>query len=88
MQRKYSLDDIEKMRRAISAKLGPRTSSTNMTIGGLSQSEKAAQVEDMLRTYILTGSDPDEMAALWGQYIDPRPGYAAYNLSPSIEGDY
>ncbi len=52
--RKYSLDEIDKMRGAL------RTLCIHLEVPYLPK-EKNAEIEDQLRTYMLNGTDPDEL---------------------------
>ena len=72
MERKYSVSEIDKMRKAISTKVWAGVRIVwSADMGGRSwQSEPSveeraalrARVEDELRTYMLNGTDPEELS--------------------------
>lgn len=53
-QRKYSIAEIDALRKAISERLSYRE-------GSYKPSERAAEIEDMLRTHMLNGTSLEEM---------------------------
>lgn len=52
--RKYTVDEIDAMREALSWRL------LNIA-GGRTPAERAAEIEDQLRTHIMNGTDPEEL---------------------------
>ncbi len=73
MQRKYTVDEIDRMRAALT-KRHPINESFTVCVGGWDdgpqepteetyrrRAERSAHVENELRTYMLNGTDPDEI---------------------------
>lgn len=63
MIRKYSVDDIKLMRKAIFLMLPPEAIGTEET-------QISLLIEARLQTHILAGTDPEELAALAGDLVD------------------
>lgn len=66
MQRRYTLTEIDQMRRAVETKwlfgLWPHEMTGSQYTGRTyCESEKAAGVEEMLRTYMAAGMGPEDM---------------------------
>jgi len=60
-QRKYSLDELDRMRRAISVELWPRGTFRGPVFGYVPEGEQSLAIEDRLRTYMLNGTTPEEL---------------------------
>ncbi len=72
MQRKYTVDEIDRMRRALVGRhpirevmicnVGTGETESRPSEGtNRRRAERQARVEDELRTYMLNGTDPDEI---------------------------
>lgn len=68
-ERKYTVEEIDRMRRLVEASLFPLPGSLAL----YDHLDKADSVEDRLRTYMLNGTEPDELA----QQVWRRLGMAA-----------
>jgi hypothetical protein len=56
--RQYSVDEIARMRKAVSMLLHP------VALSAYRGPSKIAEIEDQLRTYMLNGTDPEELEEL------------------------
>lgn len=61
-ERKYSVAEIDRMRAAISATFPCSWVFKGDGSPGRREPDYSAQIEDRLRTYMLAGVDPDELA--------------------------
>lgn len=61
-QRRYSIDEIDSMRASLIALINPLPV-TGVSYGGRGREEIAAEAEDRLRTHMLNGTDPKDLAA-------------------------
>ena len=63
MQRKYTVEELKKMRKAIFLMLPPEAMGTEET-------QISLLIEARLQTHILAGTDPEELAALAGDLVN------------------